>query len=158
MAVDVELDAKRRPGGQAEESQSPLRIQEIEIIMQTLARIRPQAPTLFLLVLAQPIGVTSLHGRENTDQARPVAPLRQERCDTIFLAYLLTQKLDLNAFGGRESFGAILDLIGQRRRPLGIVFNTRYRACARIVPCRRRSKCWGACPGASAGRSRTARR
>src|ERR1039457_528403 len=88
--------------------------------MQTLARIRPQAPTLFRL--AQPIGVTLLHGRENTDQARPVAPLRQELLDTIFLAYLPTQKLDLNAFGGGESFGAILDLIGQRRRPLGIVF------------------------------------
>src|ERR1039457_4151601 len=88
--------------------------------MQTLARIRPQAPTLFLF--AQPIGVTSLHGRENTDQARPVAPLRQDLLDTIFLAYLLTQKLDLNAFGGRESFGAILDLLSQRGGPLGIVF------------------------------------
>jgi hypothetical protein len=98
--------------------------------MQTLARIRPQAPTLFLF--AQPIGVTLLHGRENTDQARPVAPLRQELLDTIFLAYLLTQKLDLNAFGGRESFGAILDLIGQRRCPLGIVF-IRDTARARIL-------------------------
>src|ERR1039457_4960643 len=124
--------------------------------MQTLARIRPQAPTLFRL--AQPIGVTLLHGRENADQARPVAPLRQELLDTIFLAYLLTQKLDLNAFGGRESFGAILDLLSQRGGPLGIVFNTRYRAFANIVPCPRRSKCWGACPGASAGRSRTTHR
>src|SRR5271169_409594 len=111
MAVDVELHAKRSPGGQTEESQSPLRIQEIEIIMQTLARIGPQAPTVFLLV--QPIGVTSLHGRENTDQAGPVAPLRQEFLDMFFFANLLAQILDLNACGGRQSLSVVLDLIGQ---------------------------------------------
>ncbi len=40
----------------------------------------------------------------------------------FFLADLLAQILDLNACGGRQSFGVVLDLIGQRRRPLGIVF------------------------------------
>src|ERR1017187_7793257 len=76
MAVDVELHAKRRPGGQAQESQSPLRIQEIEIIeiiMQTLARIRPQAPTLFLF--AQPIGDSPWPREYRPGQAgRPAAP------------------------------------------------------------------------------------
>ena len=38
----------------------------------------------------------------------------------IFRAHLFAQALDLNAFGGGESFGTTLDLVGQWQRPLGM--------------------------------------
>ena len=86
MAITVELQAERRPGGNPQVDQAQFGIHEVEIIVQALAAVRPQVGPVRLLVVPGSVGVAGLHRRDDMHQAGMIAALFQHLGDDCFLA------------------------------------------------------------------------
>jgi len=86
MAVEVDLQAKRRPGRHPQVAQPELRVDEVEVVVQALARGRLEEGLAARLVVPGAIGGTALHGREDVHQAGGVATLGENPLDAILLA------------------------------------------------------------------------
>src|ERR1700748_1647474 len=86
MAVAVELQAERRPGGNPQIDQAEFGVHEVEIIVQALAAGRAQIGLVRLLVMPWLVGVAGLHRRDDVNQAGMLAALLQHLGDNRLLA------------------------------------------------------------------------
>jgi hypothetical protein len=115
VAVAVELQAERCPGGDAQIDQAETAIHEIEIVMQALAAVRPDEGLVALLVVPGFIGIAGFHCRYHMHQPRRLAPLRQHTRDDVLLADMrLADVLDGNAGLSRQGRRGLSDALAQR--------------------------------------------
>ena len=83
MAVQVDLQAKRHPGGYSDITEPEYLIDEIEVIVQTLPRGRLQTGSMLELVMPGAIRRTGLHRREDMHQPRMFSPCSQDPLDPL---------------------------------------------------------------------------
>ena len=123
VAVEVDLQAKRRPGRHPHVAQAELRVDEVEVVVQALAADRLEEGLAARLVVPGAIGGTGLHGREDVHQTGMIAALGEDLLDPILLAERLelADELDLQPGLGGQALGVGADLIAQRLGPAGIV-------------------------------------
>ena len=123
VAVEVHLQAKRRPGRHPHITQAELRIDEVEVVVQALAADRFEEGLAARLVVPGTIGGAGLHGGEDVHQPGMIAALGEDLLDPILLAERLelTDELDLKPGLGSQSLGVGADLIAQRLGPARIV-------------------------------------
>ena len=86
VAVPVELQAKRRPGRHPQIAQREFLVDEVKVMVQTLARLRAQKRLATGLVVPRPVPRTSLHRRDYVHQIHPVATQAQHPRHQLFLA------------------------------------------------------------------------
>jgi hypothetical protein len=86
MAIAVELQAKRRPGGNPQVDQSQFGIDAVKVVMQTLAAGWLHQVPMRCLVVPRAVTVAGLHGRDHVHQARVVAAPLEGAGDNVFLA------------------------------------------------------------------------
>ncbi len=79
VAVAVELQPERHPGRDPEITQTELRINEVEIVVQTLAVLVAQRGLARHFIMPGREGGAGFHRREDVDQTGVVAPRVQER-------------------------------------------------------------------------------
>jgi len=98
VAVEVELQAEGRPGGHAQVAQPQALVDEVEIVVQTLAAVALEEGFVGHLVVPGRVAGTGLHGRENADQALVRATLGENFADQCFLALVAAlEELDFKA-------------------------------------------------------------
>ncbi len=73
MPVTIELEAEWTPCRHAQIDQAQLGVDEVEVIMQTFAGIRPQKGAMRLFVVPGLVGVAGFHRRDDMDQPGMVA-------------------------------------------------------------------------------------
>src|SRR5439155_22465966 len=73
MPVAIELQTKRAPGRHAQIDQAQLGVDEVEVVMQAFASIRPQEGAMRVLVMPGLVGVAGFHRRDDMHQAGTVA-------------------------------------------------------------------------------------
>ena len=124
MAIVIELQAERRPGGHPQIAQAKLRANEVELIMQTPAGDRLKISLVGLFIMPWLIASTRLHRREYMYQSGMRASLFYNLIDPVFIAeVLLSDKLDLQTILCGQVFGIGTDIVAQRLCPFGIVEN-----------------------------------
>jgi hypothetical protein len=123
VAVEVDLQAKRRPGRHPHVAQAELRVDEVEVVVQALAADRLEEGLAARLVMPGTIGGAGLHGGEDVHQPRVIAALGEDLLDPILLAERLelTDELDLKPGLGGQALGVGADLLAQRLGPVRIV-------------------------------------
>jgi hypothetical protein len=72
MPIAIELQTERAPGRHAQIDQAQLGVDEVEILMQAFASIRPQEGAMRVLVMPGLVGVAGFHRRDDMHQARTV--------------------------------------------------------------------------------------
>jgi hypothetical protein len=124
MAVEIELEAKRRPCRHSEITQTKLGIDEIEVVMQTFAAVVFEECFVGFLVMPGLIARTWLHCREDVHQAGMRPALNNDILYALFLAKVLfADEVDGKAVLCGNSFGVLSYLFSQRQCPLAIVEN-----------------------------------
>ena len=124
MAVEIELDAKRRPCRHSEITQTKFGVDEIEVVMQTFAAIVLEKCFVGFLVMPGLIARTWLHCREDMHKAGMRTALNNDILYALFLAKVLfADEVDGKAVLCGNSFSILPYLFSQRHRPLGIVEN-----------------------------------
>lgn len=124
MAVEIELEAKRRPRRHSEITQTKLGIDEIEVVMQTFAAVVFEKCFVGFLVMPGLIARTWLHCREDMHKAGMRTALNNDILYALFLTKVLfVDEIDGNAVLCGNSFSILPYLFPQRQRPLGIVEN-----------------------------------
>src|SRR6266478_4795540 len=73
MPVAIELEAERTPRRHAQIDQAQLGVDEVEVVVQAFAGIRPQEAAMRLFVVPRLVGVAGFHRRDDMDQAGMVA-------------------------------------------------------------------------------------
>ena len=122
MAVAVELQTERRPGGDAQVDQPEMGVHEVEIVVQALAAVRPDEGLVRLLVVPGLIGVAGFHGRDDVYQPGTVAALLQDPRHHILLADIaLADVLDRQPRLAGQRGGAVAHTVSQRLGKLGVV-------------------------------------
>ena len=126
MAIQIDLQAKRCPGGDSNITEAKDLIDEIEVIMQTLARGRLQTGRLPELVMPGSIRRTALHRREDMHQPWGLTAQSQNRLDPLFFAKrpVIADELDFQRSLGGQPLGMGSKHLSQRLRPAGIVKET----------------------------------
>jgi len=125
MAVEIELEAKRRPCRHSEVTQTQFGIDEIEVVMQTFTAVVLEKCFVGFLVMPGLIARTWLHCREDMHKAGMRTALNKDILYTLFLAEVLfADEVDGKAVLCGNSFGILPYLFPQRQCPLGIVENT----------------------------------
>ena len=115
MAIAIELQTERAPGRHAQIDQAQLGVDEVEIIMQAFAGIRPQEGAMRVLVMPGLVGVAGFHRRDDMHQAGTVATDDKHPRDDVLLAdVVLGNVFDGNASGTRQLGGALADPIAKR--------------------------------------------
>lgn len=130
MAVEIELEAKRRPCRHSEITQAKLGIDEIEVVMQTFAAVVFEECVVGFLVMPRLIARTWLHCREDMHKAGMRPALNNDLLYALFLAEILfADEIDGKAVLCGNSFSILPYLFSQRQCPLGIVENTNAVEC-----------------------------
>jgi hypothetical protein len=125
VAVEIELETKRRPRRDSEITQAKLGINEIEVVMQAFAAVVFEECFVCCLVMPGLIARTGLHGREYMHKAGMRTALNDDVLYTLLLAkVLLADEVDGKAILCGNRFGILPYLFSQRQCPLGIVENT----------------------------------
>lgn len=125
VAVEIELETKRRPRRHSEITQAKLGINEIEVVMQAFAAVVFEKCSVGCLVMPGLIARTRLHGREYMHKAGMRTALNDEVLYALFLAkVLLADEVDGKVVLCGNRFGILPYLFSQRQCPLGIVENT----------------------------------
>jgi hypothetical protein len=125
VAVEIELETKRRPRRHSEITQAKLGINEIEVVMQAFAAVVFEECFVCCLVMPGLIARTGLHGREYMHKAGMRTALNDDVLYTLLLAkVLLADEVDGKAILCGNGFGILPYLFSQRQCPLGIVENT----------------------------------
>src|SRR5262250_1953225 len=115
MAIAVELEAKRTPGWYTQIDQAQLGVDEVEVVVQASAAIRPQEGAVRLLVVPGLVAVAGFHRRDDMDEAGMLAADGEHFGDDIFLADVaLGNVLDGNAGSTRQFSGALAHAIAKR--------------------------------------------
>src|SRR6266567_2795689 len=99
MPVAIKLKAERTPSRYPEIDQAQLGVDEVEVVMQTFAGIRPQEGAMRLLVVPGLVGVAGFHRRDDMHQAGGVAADGEQLGDDVFLADMVFD----NVFDGNAS-------------------------------------------------------
>jgi hypothetical protein len=98
VTIEIELQAKGTPSGYAEVTEAVLRIDEVEVVVETLARIRLEEGLVRLLVVPRLVRLTRLHCAQDAHQSRLRTALRENPFDDRLLSHLApAQELDLDA-------------------------------------------------------------
>ena len=123
MTVDVDLQRKRRPGRHAHVAQAERFIDEVEGVIQALARGRFEQGVARGLLEPGPVGGAGLQGGEAVDQAGVVSTRGEDCLDPVLLAKRLVaaDQLDGNAGLARQMFGVCPQRLVQGLRALGVV-------------------------------------
>ena len=125
MAVEIELEAKRRPCRHSEITQAHLCVDEIEVIMQTFAAVVLEERFVGIFVMPGLIARAWFHCRENVYEAGMFSSLGDDIFDPLFLAKVLfADEVNGKAVLRGNSFRILAYLFSQRQCPLGIVENT----------------------------------
>jgi hypothetical protein len=99
MPVAIELEAERTPCRHAQIDQAQFGVDEVEVVVQAFAGIRPQEGAMRLFVVPGLVGVAGFHRRDDMDQAGMVAAHGKYLGDDVFLANVLLG----NVFDGDAS-------------------------------------------------------
>ena len=99
MPVAIELEAERTPRRHAQIDQAQFGVDEVEVVVQAFAGIRPQEGAMRLFVVPGLVGVAGFHRRDDMDQAGMVAAHGKYLGDDVFLANVLLG----NVFDGDAS-------------------------------------------------------
>src|SRR5882672_5051173 len=99
MPVAVELEAERTPRRHAQIDQAQLGVDEVEVVVQAFAGIRPQEAAMRLFVVPRLVGVAGFHRRDDMDQTGMVAAHGKYLGNDVFLADVLLG----NVFDGDAS-------------------------------------------------------
>src|SRR6202043_4162423 len=99
MPVAIELEAERTPCRHAQIDQTQFGVDEVEVVVQAFAGIRPQERAMRLFVVPGLVGVAGFHRRDDMDQAGMVAAHGKDLGDDVFLANVLLG----NVFDGDAS-------------------------------------------------------
>jgi hypothetical protein len=134
MAIEIDLQAKRRPGRDPHVAQAELLVDEVEVVVQALARDRLEQRLAARLVVPRAVGGTCLHGGEDVHQAGVIAALREDLSNPILLAecFELADELDLEPGLSGHVLGVGADLVTQRLGPVGVVEEADA-ACAEVI-------------------------
>jgi hypothetical protein len=126
MAVAVELETERRPGGDAQVAEAELRVDEVEVVVEVLPFAANQVAALSLGVVAAFELGTGLDRGEHVDQAWMRAPRRQDCLDPRLLpkAARRADILDLYAMFGGQALGIGPHLVTPHLCVLGIVLDS----------------------------------
>ncbi len=126
MAIEVDLEAKRRPCGHADIAQTELLIDEVEVVMQALAGGGLEVGLSAGFVVPGTVGRTGLHGREHMHQAGVLTPLGEDLLDPRLLTKGLetTDELNLQSRLASQLFGIATQFISQRLGPMRVVEQT----------------------------------
>jgi hypothetical protein len=115
MAIAIEPQTERAPGRHAQIDQAQLGVDEVEVIMQASAGIRPQGGAMRVLVMPGLVGVAGFHRRDDVHQAGTVATDDKHPGDDVLLAdVVLGNVFDGNASGTRQLGGALAHSIAKR--------------------------------------------
>src|SRR5690349_9208379 len=68
MPIAIELQTERAPGRHAQIDQAQLGVDEVEVVMQAFAGIRPQGGAMRVLVVPGLVGVAGFHRRDDMHQ------------------------------------------------------------------------------------------
>jgi len=124
MAVEVNLQPERAPGGNTDIAQTQVGVDEIKVVMQALAVVGPQQGLPTFLVVPRLVGGTRFHGREDANQAGVMASLREDFLHPIFFAEVpFADEHNLQAVLGGQSFGILSQGVAQRLGKAGIIKN-----------------------------------
>ena len=108
MPIAIELQTERAPGRHAQIDQAQLGVDEVEVVMQAFASIRPQEGAMRVLVMPGLVGVAGFHRRDDMHQAGTVAADDKHPGDDVLLAdVVLGNVFDGNASGTRQLGGAL---------------------------------------------------
>ena len=122
VAIEIELKAKRAPGGYAQIAETVLGVDKVEVVVRALARVVAEVRLVRRLVMPRPVGLTGLHRRQDAHEPRFVAALVEDLPYDVFFANVaLAQKLDLDAVALGELLGILANLVAQRFGKLGVV-------------------------------------
>src|SRR3984893_7172761 len=98
----------------AQIDQAQLGVDEVEVVMQAFARIRPQEGAMRVLVMPGLVGVAGFHRRDDMHQAGTVATDDKHPGDDVLLAdVVLGNVFDGNASGTRQLGGALAHSIAK---------------------------------------------
>ena len=126
VAVAVKLQAKRTPSRHPQIAEAQLGVDEVEVVVQTLATVRLEIGVTRGLVVPGPVGRAGFHGTEDMHQTGLAATRGQERLNPIFLAkVLLADVLDGQVGRLRHRFGGGPNLGPQGLCPLGVIEDPR---------------------------------
>src|SRR5437588_8404627 len=85
MPIAIELQTERAPGRHAEIDQAQLGVDEVKVVMQAFASIRPQEGAMGVLVMPGLVGVAGFHRRDDMHQAGTVATDNKHPGDDVLL-------------------------------------------------------------------------
>lgn len=124
VAVVVKLQPERRPGGYAQITQTQVRQDKIEVIVQTLSRCVFKEGFLCFFVVPRLIGRTRLHRGEDMHQARMSAAFGDDGLDAFFLAKIIFgDEFNFQTVVSRDGFSVLTQCIAQLVGPLGKIEN-----------------------------------
>ena len=106
MPVAIELEAERTPCRHAQIDQAQLGVDEVEVVVQALAGIRPQEGAMRLFVVPGLVGIAGFHRRDDMDQAGMVAAHGKYLGDDVFLANVLLGNVFDGDAGRTGQFGS----------------------------------------------------
>jgi len=115
MAIAIELQAKGTPGWYPQVDQAELGVDEVEVVMQAFAGIRPQEGAMRAFVVPGLVAVAGFHCRDDMNQAGMVAAPGDHLGDEVLLADVVLG----NVFNGDarrtgQFGGAVAHAITQR--------------------------------------------
>ncbi len=114
MAVEVELQAERRPGRHTQIAQPQVGVDEIEVVVQALGLAGLEERPVRGLVVPGPERGARLHGREHVNQTGVIAAFGEDRLDPLLLAEVLALDVfDRQAVLGSQPFGIRPNLAAQ---------------------------------------------
>jgi hypothetical protein len=123
VPVAIELESKRRPGGDAQIAQPQRLIDKVEVVVETFALRHSDIRFSSAFVVPGLIRLARFHCRKNVHQSWVSAPCLHDGLNAIFLAkaLVLRDELDLDP-GSSSDCGSILaNRITQRFGKLGVV-------------------------------------
>lgn len=122
MAVEIELETKRRPGRHAQITEAQVGVDEIKVVVQAFAAVAFEERFAGLFVVPGLIAGTRFHGREDMDKTGLRAALSDNLLDALLLAKILfANEVDGKAVLTGNLFGVFPEVLPERHRPLGIV-------------------------------------
>ena len=130
MAVEIELEAKRRPCRHSQITQTQFIVDEIKVVVQTFAAVILEKRFVGIFVMPGLITGAWLHCREDMHKAWMRTALNNDIMYALFLAEVLfADEVDGKAVLCGNSFSILPYLFSQRQCPLGIVENTDVVEC-----------------------------
>ena len=124
MSVAVKLQPERRPGRDAQITQSQFVMDEVKVIMQAFAGDRFEIGLVRLFIVPGLIRRTGFHRRKEMNQSGMCPALFDDVANTIFLAeILLANKFDFQTVIGGNLFGVDAKFVPQGFGPLRKVKN-----------------------------------